>query len=161
MPLGELQKRNSGCYFILFIFQCLFLRQCERQSASGRRAEGDTESEAGSRLRGVSTEHHRGLKLMTCEVMTHEIITPEIMIQAEVGGLTHWATEVPQQDVSLKEILATCVLQMRSLRPKEINCLPIGVLRKKESSEVIANQFQENKFESKTKLIPEGNCQNY
>lgn len=36
------------------------------------------------------------------------------------------------QDVSLKEILATCVLQMRSLRPKETNCLPIWVLRKKE-----------------------------
>lgn len=49
---------------------------------------------------------------------------------------------------------------MRLLRPKEINCLPIWVLRKKErereSSKVIANQIQENKFESKTKLRIEG-----
>ena len=32
--------------------------------------EGDTESEAGSRLRVVSTEPVTGLELMNCEIMT-------------------------------------------------------------------------------------------
>ena len=52
----------------------------ERQSASGVEAEGegDTESEAGSRLRAVSTEPDVGLKLTN-----HEIVT-----RAKVGHLT-------------------------------------------------------------------------
>ena len=39
---------------------------------SGRRAEreGDTESEAGSRLSAVSTELEAGLELTDCEIMT-------------------------------------------------------------------------------------------
>ena len=32
--------------------------------------EGDTESEAGSRLRAVSTEPDVGLELVNCEIMT-------------------------------------------------------------------------------------------
>ena len=36
----------------------------------GRETEGDTESEAGSRLRAVSTEPDAGLKLTNREVMT-------------------------------------------------------------------------------------------
>ena len=55
--------------FILFIF---FLS--ERQSVSGERAErereGDTESEAGSRLRAVGTEPQVGLELTDHEIMT-------------------------------------------------------------------------------------------
>ena len=47
--------------------------------------EGETESEAGSRLGAVSTEPHMGLKLMN----------REIMIRAEVGRLTNWATQAP------------------------------------------------------------------
>ena len=35
-----------------------------------RKREGDTESEAGSRLRAVSTETDAGLELMSCEIMT-------------------------------------------------------------------------------------------
>ena len=35
-----------------------------------REREGDTDSEAGSRLRAVSTEPDAGLKLMDCEIMT-------------------------------------------------------------------------------------------
>ena len=52
----------------------------ERQSASrgGTDREGDTESEAGSRLRAVSTEPDVGLELTSCEIMA----------QAEVGRLT-------------------------------------------------------------------------
>ena len=50
----------------------LFLRNRERQSVSGGGAEreGDTESEAGSRLPAVSTEPNEGLELMNCEIMT-------------------------------------------------------------------------------------------
>ena len=64
----------------------------ERQSVSRERAdrererEGDTQSEAGSSLRAVSTEPDAGLQLMNCEIMTW----------AEVGRFTEWATQVPQ-----------------------------------------------------------------
>ena len=48
------------------------MRDRERQSTSQGEAEreGDTESEAGSRLRAVSTEPDVGLELMDCEIMT-------------------------------------------------------------------------------------------
>ena len=36
----------------------------------GREREGDTESEAGSRLRAVRTEPHAGLELTNREIMT-------------------------------------------------------------------------------------------
>ena len=49
------------------------------------REEGDTESEAGSRLRAVSTEPNLGLELMDCEIMTW----------AEVRGSTDVATQAP------------------------------------------------------------------
>ena len=39
-------------------------------SGGGAEREGDPESEAGSRLRAVSTEPDAGLKLMSCEIMT-------------------------------------------------------------------------------------------
>ena len=54
--------------FLIFVFA--FER--ERQSVSGGRAEreGDTESEAGSRLRAVSTEPDAGLELTNREIMT-------------------------------------------------------------------------------------------
>ena len=68
----------------------------ERQSKSGgvvgREREGDTESEAGSRLWAVSTEPDAGLKLTNCEIMTW----------AEVGHSTDWATQVPQWLTILK-----------------------------------------------------------
>ena len=47
--------------------------------------EGDTESEAGSRLWVVSAEPDVGLKLTSHEIMTW----------AEVGCLTDWATQAP------------------------------------------------------------------
>ena len=41
-----------------------------RGGAGRREREGDTESEAGSRLRAVSTEPHAGLELTNHEIMT-------------------------------------------------------------------------------------------
>ena len=59
----------------------------ERQSMNGGGAEreGDTESEAGSRLRAVSPEPDAGLELPDCEIVTW----------AEVGRPTDWATQAP------------------------------------------------------------------
>ena len=68
----------TGCIQFIFILFFIFfnvysfLRDRERQSMSGEGAEreGDTESEAGSRLRAVSTGPNAGLELMDCEIMT-------------------------------------------------------------------------------------------
>ena len=53
-------------------------------SWGGTEREGDTDSEAGSRVWAVSTESNTELKLMNHEIMTW----------AEVGCLTDWATQV-------------------------------------------------------------------
>ena len=47
--------------------------------------EGDTDSEAGSRLWANSPEPDTGLELMNCEIVTW----------AEVRRLTDWATQAP------------------------------------------------------------------
>ena len=57
----------------------------ENTNGGGAEREGDTESEAGSRLWAVSTEPDMGLELMNHKMMTW----------AEVRGLTYWATQVP------------------------------------------------------------------
>ena len=64
-------------------------RQRQRQSMSGGGAERarDTQSEAGSRLWGVSTEPDAGLELTNGEIMTW----------AEVHRLTDGATQAPHQ----------------------------------------------------------------
>ena len=54
-------------------------------NGGGPEREGDTESEAGSRLWAVSTEPNVGLKLTNREIMTW----------AEVGRLNDWATQAP------------------------------------------------------------------
>ena len=58
--------------FSFFFNVYLFLRDKESMNGGGaeREREGDTESEAGSRLRAVSTEPDAGLKLMHGEIMT-------------------------------------------------------------------------------------------
>ena len=58
--------------FLFFFNVYLFLREGERQSVSGEgtEKEGDTESEAGSRLRALSSEPNAGLELTDCEIMT-------------------------------------------------------------------------------------------
>ena len=45
-------------------------RERERESEQGRGKEGDTESEAGSRFRVVSTEPNTGLELVNPEIIT-------------------------------------------------------------------------------------------
>ena len=57
----------------------------------GAEREGDTESEAGSRLQAVSTEPNVGLELSKREIMTW----------AKVGRLTDWATQAPLNDLIL------------------------------------------------------------
>ena len=59
----------------------------ERQSMSGGEAEreGDTASEAGSRLWAVCTGPDAGLEPTNCKIVTW----------AEVGRLTDWATQAP------------------------------------------------------------------
>ena len=58
-------------------------RERQNMSRGGAEKEGDTESEAGSRLWAVSTEPDMGLKPMNCEIMT----------RAEVWLLTNLATQ--------------------------------------------------------------------
>ena len=67
----------------------IYFWERERQNASRgwAESEGDTESEAGSRLWAARTESNTGLKLTNCEIMTW----------AEVRRLTNWAIQVPQE----------------------------------------------------------------
>ena len=63
------RKGNQPVFFLFFLtFFFIFVRQ--RESASRAEREGDTESEAGSRLRAVSTEPNEGLELTNHEIMT-------------------------------------------------------------------------------------------
>ena len=48
----------------------LFIFETESMSGGGAEREGDTESEAGSRLRAVSTKPDVGLKPTNLEIMT-------------------------------------------------------------------------------------------
>ena len=72
-------------FFKKYIY-LFFWRERQRASRGGAEREGDTESEAGSSLRAVSTEPDAGLELTDHEIMTW----------AEVGRLTHWAFQAPQ-----------------------------------------------------------------
>ena len=64
----------------------LFLRETETEDEwLGAEREGDTESEAGSRLWAVSAEPNMGHKPMNHKVMTW----------AEVWWLIDWATQAP------------------------------------------------------------------
>ena len=60
-------------------------REKQSMSGGGAEREGDTESEAGSKLWAVSTEPDTGLELTDSEIMTW----------AKVGRLTDWATQAP------------------------------------------------------------------
>ena len=80
----------------------IYLRERERERVrekqsvgrEGAEREGDTESEAESRLWAVSTEPDVGLELTNHEIMT----------SAEVGHLTDWATQEPQISHVLNEL---------------------------------------------------------
>ena len=65
-----------GCWFLFFF--SLFIFDSVSMSWGGAEREGDTESEAGSRLQAVSTDSDAGLELTNYEIMTW----------AEVGRLT-------------------------------------------------------------------------
>ena len=59
----------SRSSFFLSVY--LLLRERDRaQVGEGAEREGDTESEAGSRLRAISTDPDARLKLTNCEIMT-------------------------------------------------------------------------------------------
>ena len=68
-------------------------------SGGGEEREGDTESEAGFRLRAVSTEPDTGLELMSREIMTG----------AEVGCST---TEPPRRPTLLDVFFLGCLALM-------------------------------------------------
>ena len=61
-------------YFFLIFFSNVFIyfwdRERQSMNGGGAEREGDTESEAGSRLRAVSTEPNTGLKPTDHEIMT-------------------------------------------------------------------------------------------
>ena len=68
----------------------VYFWESKRQSVSGGGAEreGDTESEAGSRLWAVSTDPNTGLEPTNCEIMTW----------AKVRRSTDWATQAPHNN---------------------------------------------------------------
>ena len=66
---------QNYCHYFNFIYFLIFLtlifeRQRQSRSGEGAPREGDTESEAGSRLRAVSTEPDAGLELTNREIVT-------------------------------------------------------------------------------------------
>ena len=65
------------------------MRERERVNRGGAEREGDTESEAGARLRAASTEPNVGLELGNREIMTG----------AEVGHSTDGTTQVPHESM--------------------------------------------------------------
>ena len=75
------------------------MREREREWGRNREREGDTESEAGSRLRAVSTESNVGLELTDrgLELTDRglELNGPRDRDLAEVGRLTDCATQAP------------------------------------------------------------------
>ena len=73
LPGHMVPSKGLSLSFLMFIY----FGEIERQNGGGAEREGATESQAGSRLRAVSTEPDAGL-----EPMKHGIMT--------------WATQVPQ-----------------------------------------------------------------
>ena len=102
--LGSIQKiLVFVCLFVclFFFFQCLFLREKNRAwVGGGAESEGDTESEAGSRLRAVSREPDTGIKLTNHKIMTW----------AKVGCLIDRATQAPLNSEDLVSAFASMSL---------------------------------------------------
>ena len=72
-------------------------------SRGGAEREGDTESEAGSRLGAVSTEAGEGLELTSCEIMTGALpslvkfyLFPRILHEDNLGQWS-WVLEVDSE----------------------------------------------------------------
>ena len=88
---GAQQSAFLSFHFNFFnVFFLLFKkRDWERERAQveeGSEREGDTETEAGSRLWDVNTEPNVGLESMNCEIV--------IRAEVEIGHLTDWAPRV-------------------------------------------------------------------
>ena len=82
--------------FHVLKFLLMFIYIWGRESRGGADREGDTESEAGSRLQVISTEPKAGLELMNHKIMT----------SAKVRRLTDWTTQAPQFVWCLNEYCA-------------------------------------------------------
>ena len=114
MPLFFLFPIKSRLFSHLFLLMFyLFLREREsaHTSRGGTKREGDTESEAGSRIQAVSSEPNMGLKPMNCEIPTW----------TEVGLLTDGAARCPKRCYILlfNDILLAVV--HRCIKVKEKN----------------------------------------
>ena len=81
------------CFCFKIFFKFIYFWESESQSR--RKRERDIESEAGSRLRAVSTEPDPGLKPMSCEIVTW----------AKVGCSTDWTTQAPLRYVFLDSVV--------------------------------------------------------
>ena len=77
------ERPGSSTFFLMFFF---YFWERDRARAREGQRERETQSEAGSKLWTVSTEPDVGL----------ESTNHEIMIWADVGHLTNWATQVPR-----------------------------------------------------------------
>ena len=102
VPAFIIFKYFKGNIFSLLFKNCwsLFLRKRERQNASkgGVERGGEAESETGSRLWAVSTEHNVGLESTKREIMTW----------AEVGCLPDGATQAPLFLLHFCEVIMFC-----------------------------------------------------
>ena len=88
---GEIEEFNNttwklqySTFFLLLLF-VYFWERDRTWMVEGKR-EREIQFETGSRLQAVSTDPNMGLELTNCKIITW----------AEVGHLTHWATQVPQ-----------------------------------------------------------------
>ena len=103
-------------------------RQTECEQERGREREGDTESEADSRLWAVSTEPDVGLRLMNREIMTW----------AEFSHLTDWATQVP-----LESLLFILSLGLPALNTKYLTVCLCEVIHKYRVSTMVQALYWE------------------
>ena len=95
---SHIYRKSSLGFFSIFL-TFIIERQKQSMSRGGAERGGETESEAGSRLRAVSTEADVGL-----EPKSHEIKT-----WAEVRCSTDWATQAPLYYYILrKAIVVSC-----------------------------------------------------
>ena len=83
-----MDAKSTTFFFLTFIY--FWDRERQSMNRGGAEREGDTESEAGSRLWAVSTDPVTGLKLTDREIMTW----------AEVGRLTNQATQAPPKSTT-------------------------------------------------------------
>ena len=84
----SLLESNFFLSFFFNVYSCLRDRETQSVSGGGAESDGDTESQAGSRLWAVSTDWHGALNSQQ-----------EIMTWVEVGSLTNWAIQVPRKQL--------------------------------------------------------------